>query len=950
MSAFAQTADGYLWIGSELGLVRFDGVSFRLFSHSNSEDFPASPVVGLATDSEGTMWIRLQSHEVMRYRSGKFEPVSSLTGVTSLAQGLGRDVLLFRVHDPMRYRDRKFIHIVPATEYTGRLVISMAETPDGKLWMGTRDAGVFTLADGHASETSGLPDRKVNCILAGDGQPVWAGTDRGLARWDGSAFTQSGLPKEFRSPQVLALVRDHDANVWLGTDHGLMRITAKGEYLANLDGGRAEPASALFEDREGNLWIGRMQGIERYRDAVFLTYPSAAGAAAENSGPVYGDETGRTWFGPSTGGLFWLRGAERGQATQAGLSRDVVYSIAGGPGELWIGRQRGGLTRLRFHGGSMEADTFSVDDGLAAGPVYTVHRCRDGTVWAGTVSGGVSRIHGDVVTTYTTAHGLASNTISAIEDGPDGTVWIATANGLSAFAHDAWRVYTSQEGVPPGRINCLSEDSSGILWIGTDVGLAYLRNDRVQTPRGAFDPPLDQVLGVTDDGRGGLWIATSTSVVRAPRDRLLGDFAGTIPSRAFGPADGIPAPIGVRRDRSVARDATGHIWFSLRRGISVVDPSRVGDDSPPAIVHVQSVLADGNPIESAGPLKIPAGRQRVRFTYLAVSLSVPERVQYRYRLDNFDRDWSEPGLSRETVYTNLAPGSYRFRVVASNSEGLWNSREAAVDVEVVPAIWQAFWFRALVVVVWAMGGLGIYRMRMFRLTEQMRIRFDERLAERTRIAQELHDTLLQGLLATSMQLHVVLNQLPPGSATQPQLSRVVAMLQQVVNESRNAVRGLRSSLSNTDDLETAFSKVPEEFPSSKATEFRIVVDGLRRHLNPFIRDEVYRIGREALTNAFRHSGAANIELEIGYYPSELQLAVRDTGCGINQEVLHSGREGHWGLIGMRESAEKIGAHLKLWSRAEGGTELELTVPGNIAFRKSDSKRPRRWLPRWRREN
>jgi signal transduction histidine kinase len=295
---------------------------------------------------------------------------------------------------------------------------------------------------------------------------------------------------------------------------------------------------------------------------------------------------------------------------------------------------------------------------------------------------------------------------------------------------------------------------------------------------------------------------------------------------------------------------------------------------------------------------------------------------------------------------NLRPTSYRFRVIASNSEGLWNSGEAAIAIEVVPAFWQTWAFRVLVIFACALASLVIYRARLRRLTKELSIGFEERLHERTRIAQELHDTLLQGLLASSMQLHLILDRLPADSTLRPQLTRVMTMLQQVVNESRNAVRGLRASPLGSDDLERAFSKVREELAAPESTGFRIIVDGPRRPLNPLIRDQVYRIGREALTNAFRHSGAASVEVEINYDPSDLRLTIRDSGCGIDEEVLRSGRDGHWGLIGMRECAEKIGAQFRVRSRAGSGTELDLRIPGHVAFTGQYSGHMPRWLP-WR---
>jgi signal transduction histidine kinase len=293
---------------------------------------------------------------------------------------------------------------------------------------------------------------------------------------------------------------------------------------------------------------------------------------------------------------------------------------------------------------------------------------------------------------------------------------------------------------------------------------------------------------------------------------------------------------------------------------------------------------------------------------------------------------------------NLSPGPYRFRVIASNSAGIWNSAEAGIGLEVVPAFRQTRAFQVLVIAAFALASLAVYRMRLRRLTKELTIGFEERLDERTRIAQELHDTLLQGIVATSMQLTVTIDRLPADSTVRPQFARVLTMLRQVASESRNALQGLRGPALAFDDLDLAFAKVREELPVPESTGFRIIVDGQHRPLNPLIRDQVYRIGREALWNAFRHSGADMVEVEINYGGGNLRVAVRDTGCGIDEDVLRSGRAGHWGLVGMRECAEKIGGKLKVTSRAGRGTELDLTIPGYIAFTRHSG--PTRWPP-WR---
>jgi signal transduction histidine kinase len=322
--------------------------------------------------------------------------------------------------------------------------------------------------------------------------------------------------------------------------------------------------------------------------------------------------------------------------------------------------------------------------------------------------------------------------------------------------------------------------------------------------------------------------------------------------------------------------------------------------------------------------------------YTGLSLSGPERVRFRYKLDGFDGGWSDPVASREAVYTNLGPGPYRFRVQASNPDGAWTGNENSIAFVVDPAFWQTWWFRLGAPLGCLLAAIALYRLRLRQLTGRLNVRFEERLQERTRIAQELHDTLLQGFLSVSMQVHVAVDRLPPDSQVKPSLARALDLMGQVIEEGRNAVRGLRSTQSGSlMDLEHAFSRIRDEFIATEndddPIDFRVITDGKRRPLHPLLRDEVYRIGREALSNAFRHARANKIEIELNYSYSRLRVSIRDNGCGIDPETLDTGRDGHWGLCGMRERAEQIGAQLHLWSGGAGGTEVELSVPGRIAF-------------------
>ena len=499
-------------------------------------------------------------------------------------------------------------------------------------------------------------------------------------------------------------------------------------------------------------------------------------------------------------------------------------------------------------------------------------------------------------------------------------------------------VYATGDGLPSNDINVLFQDRLGVIWVGTAKGIAIVEPGRVR-PVGAAAAGLQgSILGFADDRGGSLWINAVDRVLRVDRAALLHDRLQHGDVREYGVADGLLGVESVKRHRVLVTDSIGRVWFALARGLSVADPTRAHDRGQPAIALVEQMTADGAPLDVHSPIRIPSSRRRLAVTYAGLSLSVPERVRYRYRLDGFDSDWSDAVAERQAVYTNLAPGHYRFRVLASNSDGVWNGTEAAMPFEIRATFWQTSWFQVSAVVLSGLAGLGLYRLRVHQVARQLSTRFEERLAERTHIAQELHDTLLQGFVSASMQLHVAVDRLPEDSPAKPSLRRVLDLMGKVIDEGRNAVRGLRSSTSAPHELEQAFAGAQQEVGVSDAA-YRVIVEGRPRSLKPIIRDEVYRIGREALVNAFRHSGATHIEIELEYGPKELSVFVRDDGRGVQSEVLEAGSEGHWGITGMRERAQSIGGSLRIRSRAAAGTEVELRIPAHVAFERQASGWP-----------
>jgi signal transduction histidine kinase/ligand-binding sensor domain-containing protein len=934
-----QSTDGYLWIAADKGLVRFDGLVFQLIHRVGQTTEQDPTVLAVAPDPVGGLWLQLRSAMLARYHGGRFEDslpsmLNALRpAVTAIAPTSGDAILLSVMdHGVVRYRNGKIETIVPQQMMPSSFVIAMTQTPDGDVWLGTRDSGLVRLHDGRLSPImKGLPDQKINALLVGPGNTLWIGTDEGVTLWNGSEVTRAGIPDSLVHVGALAMSRDHDDNIWIGTTVGqLLRVNRQGVVsLDERDRGGREAVTTVFEDRDRNLWIGTNRGIERLRDGVFTTYSAAQGLSVSAYGPVYVDSN-CTWIAPVGEGLYTISGQRAAPVTVAGLPNDVVYSISGGGGEIWLARQRGGLTRLRPEGRTVTTRTFTKRDGLAQDNVYAVHRTRTGTVWAGTLSAGLSRLQDGRFKTFTTKDGLASNTVAAIAEAADGTIWVASPNGVSHQSKNGWTRLSTAEGLPSNDVNTLFEDSTQDMWIGTAAGLALARRGRIVDAFHAPERLRGAIVGMAEDKAGGLWIATNERIVRVGRDRLAGNRVSDGDLREFGASDGLLGVESVKRHRSMTTDAAGRIWLSTTRGLSMTDPSATAGRAARALVAIETVSADGERIVGV-PLTIPPRKQRIAFSYTGLSLATPERVQFRYRLDGFDRDWSAPSPTRQAAYTNLGPGDYRFHVIASNGDGVWNGDEAVVSFAIAPAFWQTGWLQAILLIVASAGAWAAYRLRLHQVRRQLNVRFEERLAERTRIAQELHDTLLQGFLSASMQLHVAADRLPTDSPARTSLKKVQDLMTRVIEEGRNAVRGLRSPSIASDDLQRAFSGVSDELNASNEIEYRVVVEGRDRPLQPIIRDEIYRIGREAVVNAFRHSEASRVELALEYGSRGLRVLVRDNGRGIDGEVLRSGADGHWGLAGMRERADRIGAGFKVWSSAGSGTEVELSVPARVAF-------------------
>ena len=941
--AITQTRDGYLWIAAENGLVRFDGLRYRLFHAAEPTSRTDFAVLNLAADPDGGLWAWLRRSALLRFRNGAFAEAIKQEGrpiprIAVVSPGNDGAILIAeRSLGLMVAQGDRLDAIVPAAAMPRSFVTSMAQTPNGDIWLGTRDSGLVRVQRGEVTTVPGaLVDQKINCLAPDEQGGLWIGSDAGIFRWNADEVTQAGVPNELRRVRALAVVRDRDANVWVGTTDGLFRLDSHG-VTALERRGPASTVNALFEDREANLWIGIAGGIERWRDGAFTSFSNIDPMMAASVGPIFVDAGERVWFAPASGGLCWLRHGQVG--TIPALRDDVIYSIAGDRDSIWVGRQRGGLTRVRVLDDRFTTETFMQRDGLAQNQVFAVHLARDGAVWAGSLSRGASRLKDGRFTTYTAADGLASDTIAAILETVDGAIWFATPNGVSVKSAGGWRRYSSADGLPSNDVNTLFEDSQHNVWVGTAAGLAVVGDGGVQPARNVPAPLRASIVGIVEDRAGSLWIAAADHVLRVDRERFLHSTLGGDSAREFSASDGLRSIEPVKRHRSLIADSRGRIWLSTNGGLAMADARRLAQHDAPALVQVEDVSADGNPVDVARNVSIEPGPRRITLGFTGLSLAVPERVRFRYRLDGFDRDWSEPGSSRQAVYTNLGPGTYRFRVIASNGDGMWNSAEAGLPFTIAPALWQTRWFQMAMLLLFTSGAWATYRLRVRQVAREFDVRFEERLAERTRIARELHDTLLQSFQAVLLQFQAARHLIPDRPAdAQRTLETGIEQARRAITEGRDAVQGLRASAVLTGDLAQSIGALGEALAADARNgnrpDFGMRIEGRPRPLAPLLRDEVYRIASEALHNAFRHARAVRIEVELRYDPRWFRLRVRDDGKGIDPAVLDGGRAGHYGLAGMHERATLLGGALALWSELDSGTEAELTVPAAVAYVKA----------------
>lgn len=943
--AIAQTADGYLWVGTAAGLVRFDGVRFVPWASPKGEKLPSDQILSLLGASDGSLWIGT-TKGLARWKDGILTWYKDLpTGIWDIVEDHDGDIWIVRWDTDdgrgplcrIRNSDQRCFGRndgIPLANSTGLAIDS-----SGNFWIsgnqglcrwksGSPALYLRDLADrGYLIGVRGLSVVKENHVWIGLQQP---NGNLQLQEFDHGKWTARPLPKaQDPPPSTNVLLRDRGGALWIGTARdGIFRtLHDNTDHFATEDGLSGDSVLRFFQDREGTLWVATAKGIDSFRDLPVVSYSIKEGMPSDTLSTVLASHDGGVWVGGAEALSFLKQGELSTFRTNHGLpGRDITTMSQDHRGRLWIGVDSS--LAVLDHG-----HFFSIHkpDGSSLGIVLGIAEDTAGNEWAMT-SGQLFRIENLKVRQQIS---LPQKCFSIVGD-PEQGVWLGCVNG--DVAHYYGDHSDTFPRVSATYIRQLLPETSGGLWAVSDDALIWWNGKTSATMTTRNGLPCDESYAVVKDEAGALWIYARCgllSIAAAELTQWHQNPSVQLKVEALDIYDGAEPGITPLQPQAT-RSLDGHLWFVNDNLVQTLDPHMWSRNALPPNVVVERLTAKEVNYPIQRPLKLPPLIRNLEIDYTALSFVVPQKVRFRYKLEGRDTSWQEAGVRRQAFYTDLAPGSYRFRVIACNNDGVWNQDGATVDFAVAAAWYQTGWFHASCAAAFFLLLWAIYQLRILQLRRQFAIGLEARVKERTRIARELHDTLLQSLHGVLMSFQRADNLLPdrPMEAKQ-RLGSAIDQAAQAITESRDAVQGLRSSTRVANDLALAIRTLGEELAkqtSESLPVFDVAVEGTTRDLNPILRDDVYRIAGEAMRNALEHAQARRVEVELHYDRHGLRLRVRDDGKGIDPEILRNqGRSGHFGVQGMRERAKLVGGRLEIWSELDSGTEVELSIPASIAY-------------------
>ncbi|HEX8756206.1 MAG TPA: two-component regulator propeller domain-containing protein [Steroidobacteraceae bacterium] len=947
--AIAQTPDGYLWLGSEFGLFRFDGVHSVPWEPPSGQHLPAAGINDLMVARDGTLWIGTFSG-LLTWNGRRLVQLHQFDGqlVTALYQDregtvwvgtLGTAGQLYALRGGRTsWRGTKLDF--------GKAVWTVHEDGSGTIWAGA-DSGLWRIKPGPprrfaTSTTAGLPySGPIGLADSGEGGLLVAIHNAGMMQLVGDELT----PYPIRIDDSNKLLRDRDGELWIGTvERGLIHVhQGKADTYTQLDGLSGDIVLSLFEDREGSIWVSTTDGLDRFRELPVSTLSARQGLSSDATQSVLAAADGSLWIGSHDGLNRWENGKMTVYRRANGLPDDSVQSLYQDHlGRIWAFTDRG----LAY----LKDGRFVAVQGVPGGEVNSMAGDEAGDLWLSRPDALWHLHEGRLVGRIPwTAFGRHHNASVLLADPRRGGLWVGFWRGGGVFYFKGGQVraaYMPSNGLRGGAVTDLRLDSSGALWVSTLDGVSRLDDGRITSLGSNNGLPCDTTMWTLQDDRRSLWMYTACGLVHLTWPELSAWIANPnarIEATVLGPQD------GVRRRNTAASAygphaaiaADGRIWFLSGGGVQVLDPDHLVSNRLAPPVHVVQVIADGRiywqNLRASAPreLRLPPRTRDLEIDYAALSLVEPEENQFRYRLDGRDRSWYDAGNRRLALYTDLPPGQYRFHVIASNNSGVWNEQGASIEFSIAPEFWQTFWFRGACGAAFLAMLALLYWLRARQLAMQFHRTLHARVQERTRIARDLHDTLLQSFQGVLLQFGAGLRLL----AREPQKARevleeAVEQAAHAIKEGREAVQGLREESSS--DLAAPIARLARELAGERqgteAPTVRLEVQGTVRPLHPMERDEVFRIAAEALRNAVNHSRGTQVEVELRYDASEFRLRVRDNGRGIDPKLLATAEQpGHFGLRGMRERAALAGGKLALWSAPNAGLEVELVIPASRAY-------------------
>lgn len=918
-----QTSDGYLWVGTQDGVVRFDGVRFTPLMelvNAGLGDFWARQMV---EDGDGVKWLLGPDQRLVRVDSNGAHTISAEDGMTAefscIANEKGGGILACTADGLVRIRGNQK-QVFHAREPFLWHPTAACEAGGGNVWL-VAGSTVWTWNGETFSpykttpELNGSTFRAIVC----DGDGIWVGSSKGVLHIRGNRERLYTQKDGLASTVVLSLTRGVHDTLWIGTRNGFSRL-ANGiiENFSYEDGLSQKIVFAIREDREGSLWVGTGHGLNQFVDGAAVRYTKREGLPSDNVGPLLEDRQGRLWAGTLDAGLARFDG-RRFRAVPALTMRHVAALAEGSNGTLWVATDSG-VARIQD---GQATTLYSVASGLPADNVRAVFVDHKGNLWAGTEKG--PAILKDSAFVQPPQLSTLRWPVVAVGQAADGDMLFALERaGIWSFDGEKVHKLDDREQLPFDDINAIFTDASGTTWIGSNgSGLGMIHNGNFKRFPLRDGVPDSEIYGFASDGKGRLWLAGSKGFYSIDAEVLQALRNGTtsrLKTVAYWQQEGLRTLQGTPNVSPVGgatRD--GKVWFSTGRGLIAFEAD-LGARNIKVPVAISSVTVNGVDQDSRTLHELPPGSNNLEIDYTALTYLASQRIQFRYLLEGFDRNWIQAGARREAFYTNLPPGPYRFRVMACSDSFPCNEAVEPLAFEVLPHFYQRGRFAVLVALAIAGIIFAAYRLRMNKLKTQ----FALVLAERNRIARELHDTLIQGYSGITMQLQALTGRMHSEDDRQ-MLHEIILEAGQCLQDTRRSVAGLRAGVGSSAGLSQAIAIAARQ-AADPQQDVRLALKLEDRHqeLPAEVKYNLVCIAQEAVTNAVKHSGAQDISVDLDCSGAELKLIIEDNGCGIAKNGMSS--NGHYGMIGMRERAAQIGAQLKITSVPAKGTKVFLRLP------------------------